>query len=97
MAFPLPPCRSHEANKREFIATMDAIDSELGTAGGPFFLGAELSLPDCVFAPMLERIAASIPYYKGFIVRGQGCVSIIITHAMCCSACMCSAVLCTRA
>jgi glutathione S-transferase len=64
--------RSHEANKREFVSTMDAIDSELGAAGGPFFMGEAVSLPDCVFAPMLERIAASIPYYKGFVVRGQG-------------------------
>lgn len=26
---------------------------------------------DITFAPFLERIAASIAYYKGFIVRGQ--------------------------
>ncbi|KAK9905873.1 hypothetical protein WJX75_007986 [Coccomyxa subellipsoidea] len=63
---------SHEANKREFIATMDAVDRELGAAGGPFFLGADLSMVDVVFAPFLERIAASILYYKGFTVRGDG-------------------------
>ena len=65
--------RSHEANKRRFIAVMDDIEHELGAAGGPFFLGKDVSLVDCVFAPMLERIAASIPYYKGFVVRGEGC------------------------
>jgi len=32
---------------------------------GPFFLGEDVSLCDLVFAPFLERIAASIPYYKG--------------------------------
>lgn len=68
-------CRIQETNKREFMGTMDKIDEELGADGGPFFLGAQLSLIDCVFGPMLERIAASIPYYKGFIVRGQGCAS----------------------
>ncbi len=52
---------------------MDAVDAELGAGGGPYFLGAELSLVECVFAPMLERIAASIPYYKGLAVRGTGC------------------------
>ncbi|CAL8471991.1 g11533 [Coccomyxa elongata] len=62
----------HDANKREFIATMDAVDMELGDAGGPFFLGPELSMVDVVFAPFLERIAASILYYKGFTVRGEG-------------------------
>lgn len=69
----LSHCRSHEANKREFVATMDAVDRELGAAGGPFFLGAELSMVDIVFAPFLERIAASILYYKGLVVRGEGC------------------------
>jgi glutathione S-transferase len=32
---------------------------------GPYFLGEDVSLCDLVFAPFLERIAASIPYYKG--------------------------------
>ena len=53
---------------------MDAVDRELGAAGGPFFLGADLSMVDVVFAPFLERIAASILYYKGFTVRGDGYV-----------------------
>lgn len=65
-------CRGHEANKREFTATMDAVDREMQAAGGPFFLGKDLSLVDVVFAPFLERIAASIIYYKGFVVRGEG-------------------------
>ncbi len=65
-------CRGHELNKREFIATMDTIDREMQAAGGPFFLGKELSLVDVVFSPFLERIAASIYYYKGFVVRGEG-------------------------
>jgi hypothetical protein len=67
------PRRGHESAKRQFIAVMDEIEGELGAAGGPYFLGKELSLVDCVFAPMLERIAAAMPYYKGFVVRGEGC------------------------
>jgi hypothetical protein len=51
---------------------MDAIDSELQAAGGPFFLGSELSLVDITFVPMLERAAASLAYYKGCYVRGEG-------------------------
>ncbi len=46
--------------------TMDVVEKELGTdASGPFFLGKDVSLVDCVFAPFLERIVASIAYYKG--------------------------------
>ena len=39
--------------------------------GGPYFLGAELSLVDCMFAPFLERMAASLPYYKALPIRRQ--------------------------
>ena len=52
--------------------TMDQVNAELDAEGGPFFLGKDLSLVDCVFAPFLERIVASIPYYKGVRVRGEG-------------------------
>lgn len=31
--------------------------------------GSELALVDIMFAPFLERMAASLPYYKGFVVR----------------------------
>ena len=43
---------------------MDEIERELGKEGGPYFLGWGYSMVDIVFAPFLERIAASIPYYK---------------------------------
>ncbi|EIE23653.1 glutathione S-transferase [Coccomyxa subellipsoidea C-169] len=69
---PLPHCMLALRTTREFIATMDAVDRELGAAGGPFFLGADLSMVDVVFSPFLERIAASILYYKGLTVRGDG-------------------------
>ena len=62
-------CRG--AQKGRFESTMDAIDDELGVVSGPYFL-EEFSLVDIVFAPFLERIVASIPYYKGEMVRGQG-------------------------
>lgn len=51
---------------------MDLVNHEMQAAGGPFFLGKDLSLVDVVFSPFLERIAASIYYYKGFVVRGEG-------------------------
>jgi len=38
--------------------------------GGPYFLGDDLNIIDCMFAPFLERMAASLAYYKGFFIRG---------------------------
>lgn len=61
----------HDSNKAAFVATMDAVEEGLGATPGPYFL-EDFSLVDITFAPFLERIAASIAYYKGMAVRGQG-------------------------
>eukprot|EP00850_Spirogloea_muscicola_P010045 SM000058S18475 [mRNA] locus=s58:164541:166293:+ [translate_table: standard] len=59
-------------SRQKFEATMDAVDEALAATGGPYFLGKEFSLVDAVFAPFLERIAPSIAYWKGLVVRGSG-------------------------
>ena len=63
-------CSSEKA-KAGFMSTVDLIDVELGKDEGPYFL-SDFSLVDITFAPFLERIAASIFYYKDFRVRGDG-------------------------
>ena len=67
----------------DFFSTLsvveDALAAPAGTSErgnvkpteGPYFLGEDVSLSDLVFAPFLERIAASIPYYKGVRIRGD--------------------------
>ena len=50
---------------------MGEVNAQLDAAGGPFFMGKDMSLVDCVFAPFLERINASVAYYKGVQVRGS--------------------------
>lgn len=62
----------YEGRKRRFEATMDVVCRELQTAGGPFFLGKDISLVDITFTPMLERGVASLAYYKGYFMRGEG-------------------------
>uniref|UniRef100_A0A7S0LIK9 GST N-terminal domain-containing protein n=1 Tax=Coccolithus braarudii TaxID=221442 RepID=A0A7S0LIK9_9EUKA len=56
----------------QFVALMAEVDDALATRGGPYFLGADTSLVDCMFAPFLERMAASVLYYKGLAVRTNG-------------------------
>lgn len=63
---------NHERARAQFEATMDLVAAEMDRAGGPYFLGADISLVDITFASMLERAAASLAYYKGFYVRGKG-------------------------
>ena len=43
-----------------FEQAMDSVEAALVRSGGPYFMGAEFTLGDCVFASSLERIAASI-------------------------------------
>jgi len=55
--------------KASFINVLNEVESELEAADGDFFLGKEISLVDCMFAPFLERIAASMIFFKGFKIR----------------------------
>jgi glutathione S-transferase len=58
-------------NKSAFVSVLQRVENELGaTTSGPFFLeGDEMSLVDVMYAPFLERMAASLCYYKGFVMR----------------------------
>ncbi|KAH7296906.1 hypothetical protein KP509_26G044400 [Ceratopteris richardii] len=53
-----------------FSKALDDANTSLMKFGGPYFLGQEFSLVDAVYAPFLERIAASSPYWVGVQVRG---------------------------
>eukprot|EP00882_Tetradesmus_deserticola_P012311 GHRQ01013047.1.p1 GENE.GHRQ01013047.1~~GHRQ01013047.1.p1 ORF type:complete len:320 (+),score=109.31 GHRQ01013047.1:150-1109(+) len=60
------------AAQAQLERTLQAICKELEADGGPYFMGADISLVDITFCPMLERAAASLAYYKGFVMRGSG-------------------------
>lgn len=63
--------RSSWPDMGAFENTMDKVNSALQTFGGPYFLGSKFSLVDAVYAPFLERTAASMPYWPGVKVRGN--------------------------
>eukprot|EP00878_Enallax_costatus_P017108 GHUV01017963.1.p1 GENE.GHUV01017963.1~~GHUV01017963.1.p1 ORF type:complete len:518 (+),score=110.16 GHUV01017963.1:223-1554(+) len=63
---------NQQSAQAQLEKTLQAICQELQAEGGPYFLGSDISLVDITFAPMLERAAASLCYYKGFIMRGAG-------------------------
>jgi len=61
-----------EENERRmnFINTAQVVDKALGSTPGPYFL-SQFSTADVVFVPYLERMNASLFYYKGFYLRNS--------------------------
>jgi glutathione S-transferase len=55
--------------RQEFIEILQSVDAVLQKADGPFFLGKDFSLVDVQFAPFLERMVASLLFFKGFVIR----------------------------
>jgi len=56
---------------KEMDELFKLVDAELKASGGPYFLGPNLSLVDVIYSPFLERMAASLPYFKGFEARSS--------------------------
>jgi glutathione S-transferase len=59
---------SGERLKMQFVEVLGKVERAL-TSGGPFFMGKDVSIVDFMFAPFLERICASLIYFKGFQIR----------------------------
>jgi glutathione S-transferase len=53
----------------QFTNTLKSVESVLQDANGPFFLGKDLTLVDIQFSSFLERMVASLLFYKGLIIR----------------------------
>ena len=57
--------------RQQFQRLAAAMDAALGATPGPFLLGEEPVTADLVFVPYLERMGASLAYYKGFVLRHE--------------------------
>jgi glutathione S-transferase len=57
--------------QQQFRQWAVAMEQALVAAGGPFLLGAELGTADLVFVPYVERMNASLAYYKGYLLRRE--------------------------
>ena len=55
----------------EMDKILKEVDTALKDSGGPYFMGKDFTLVDVMFAPFLERMSASLPYYKGFESRSD--------------------------
>eukprot|EP00941_MAST-03F_sp_MAST-3F-sp1_P004005 g4005.t1 len=59
-----------EASRTYFVRVANEVEKKLKATPGPFFLN-HLSIVDLIFLPYLERMNASLFYYKGFRLRDE--------------------------
>jgi glutathione S-transferase len=70
LCYPSRSSTEENRNKENFVKVVRIVDEVLGRENGPFFLN-EFSIVDCIFIPYVERMNASLYYYKGFTLRDE--------------------------
>ena len=70
LCVPHSPAAEAQA-QQQFQGWAHTLEQALGAQGGPFLLGEELGTADLVFVPYVERMNASLAYYKGYRLRKE--------------------------
>jgi len=68
LCYPSRTVREENQKKMNFINVAKIMDKALASTPGPWLL-SQFSVADIVFVPFLERMNASLFYYKGFQLR----------------------------
>ncbi|MCP9774896.1 glutathione S-transferase family protein [Cyanobium sp. WAJ14-Wanaka] len=68
---PNPNSQEEESGRLRFQRSAVAMEEALAVTAGPFLLGPEPETADLIFVPYLERMAASLAYYKGYLLRQE--------------------------
>lgn len=63
LCFPFSTHEEEQSARNAFVSLMDEFCENVA---GPFILGEEFTIVDVVYIPYLERIFASVFYYKGY-------------------------------
>jgi glutathione S-transferase len=59
-----------ERHRQGFLSVVERVEAALSATPGPYFL-EEFSTVDVIFTPYVERMNASLYYYKGYSLREQ--------------------------
>ncbi|MGB3239036.1 MAG: glutathione S-transferase family protein [Geitlerinemataceae cyanobacterium] len=62
--------REEEFNRSQFVEVVALVEEALASTPGPYFL-EEFSTVDTIFTPYVERMNASLFYYKGYSLREE--------------------------
>lgn len=67
---PSASAAAEEAKRSAFEGTLQCLEKELAASPGPWICGGnQPSTADIIFVPYVERMSASLFYYKGFTMR----------------------------
>ncbi|MEB3227024.1 MAG: glutathione S-transferase family protein [Synechocystis sp.] len=59
-----------QRNRQQFIEVVNQVEAAIAATSGPYFL-EDFSVADVVFTPYIERMNASLFYYKGYSLREE--------------------------
>lgn len=62
--------QQEQRNREQFMVVVAKVESALGSTSSPYFLD-KFGIVDVIFTPYLERMNASLYYYKGYSLREE--------------------------
>jgi glutathione S-transferase len=70
LCYPSQSAQQDEQQRQQFQKVVAIVEEYLAASPGPYFL-AEFGTADVIFTPYVERMNASLYYYKGYSLRGD--------------------------
>lgn len=70
LCYPTRSSREDQHHRDLFVEVVGRVEAALGHTPGPYFL-EDFSTADVVFTPYVERMSASLYYYKGYSLREE--------------------------
>ncbi len=70
LCYPARSSQEEKRNREQFIQVVAKVESALAQTPGPYFLD-NFSTVDVIFTPYVERMNASLYYYKGYSMREE--------------------------
>jgi glutathione S-transferase len=70
LCYPATSSRQEQQNRSQFVEVVNKVESALASTPGPYFL-EEFGTADVIFTPYVERMNASLYYYKGYSLREE--------------------------
>ena len=70
LCYPASSAAVEQHNRKQFISAVAEVEAALSRTPGPYFLD-EFGTVDVIFTPYVERMNASLYYYKGYSLREE--------------------------